>query len=397
MNMKKSLIFICFAACATLAYATDNIVKAYNKPEGGYVLIDSNGEVVGFSNEGKLAKDNAAEVQSLLGANGLILEIAGQEQPGYVPAADYVMSDSVGPLLGDIAFNQGYPYNMYTPVVENKNLVTGCVATAMAQIMAFWKYPSKCRGGRHEYTTSKLNKTLSLDFDTISFNWDKVIPNYGAVESDDDQKREISKIMYACGVSVNMNYTQTGSGTQSSYVPSALIKYFNYKSDIMLESQGSNFDNDDVKFLAALIDEIDAGHPMYCSATATDPNFASYDGGHAFVIDGYGWVSATGRQKWNSNPSETTQPFIHFNWGWGGTDQIGNPNLWYRITGDKARAPYSNIQIIRGIVPADYTADEQVEMTQDGNGAIYDILGRKVTATEPGQIYIRNGRKFIQK
>lgn len=236
---------------------------------------------------------------------------------------------------------------------------------------------------------------MKIDFDTVAFNWKNIVPNYGAKESSNEEKSEVAKLMYACGVAVNMNYNTSGSGTQSEYVPNALVKYFDFKSGIILESMDAI--GNDVEFIKALIDEIDAKHPMYCSASAQDPRFASYDGGHAFVIDGYGWVSATGRQKWNEEQKIETQPFIHFNWGWGGTDQIGNRNLWYRITGDKARAPYSNFKIIRGIVPADYTDDIQIEQSRPTDGKIYDILGREVKETVKGNVYIMNGHKFFAR
>ncbi len=392
--MRKLFFLLCMTAAAVYAVAAEDIIRAYNRPHGGFVLLDDNSEVVGFSDEGVLTADNAASLKGLLACSGLELEIVETVEAVADDVIIHVMSDSVGPLLGEIAFNQGYPYNMYAPKDGNKQCVTGCVATAMAQIMAYWRYPAQCTGGRYEYTATALNRQLSLNYDTISFNWKNIIPQYGP-ESNDEQRREIAKLMYACGVSVNMNYGVSGSGTLSTYVANALDKFFAYRSGIFLEDMGS-FGND-VNFISALIDELNARHPIYCSARATDPRFASYDGGHAFVIDGYGWKSSDVREKWNNEPSLSRQPYIHFNWGWGGTDQIGNSSLWYRITGDRYRAPYSNFEIIRGIVPANYTDDEQIEQTRSNDGKIYDILGREVKETIPGQIYISNGKKFFAR
>ena len=77
-------------------------------------------------------------------------------------------------------------------------------------------------------------------------------------------------------------------------------------------------------FLQALMDEFDNKRPVYCSATYNGDDKGSFDGGHAFVIDGYAYATTNTKKD---------KPYFHFNWGWGGTDQVGNPTLWYRLNG----------------------------------------------------------------
>ncbi len=382
--MKKIISFICIALLSCTAWATEpeNIVRAYNNPNGGYVLIDADEQIIGFSNEGKLTKDNADGVKALLAANELELVIAENGRPNRAASDDdystvYVMSDSVGPLLKDIAYNQGHPYNLWTPAIGNTHTVTGCVATAMAQIMAYWKYPQQCNPEvKVDYYTKTRNFHVQLDYDTVRFNWNNILHNYAKQESNAAQRNEIAKLMFACGAAVQMDYN-TSSGTMSQYVPGALVSTFGYKDGIMLEN---------VENISDIMAEIDAGRPMYCSGTSTVPG---YDGGHAFVLDGYGWLTPEAKQ------AAPTNPFIHFNWGWGGYDQQGNTNLWYMMSGRRSLSPYRSFQVIRGIQPPQATDDKQVEINAKNDNKIYDILGREVSETTAGHIYIRNGKKFI--
>ena len=137
------------------------------------------------------------------------------------------------------------------------------------------------------------------------------------------------------------------------------------------------------------MDEFDNKRPVYCSATYNGDDKNSFDGGHAFVIDGYAYA-ITDKDK--------VKPYFHFNWGWGGTDQVGNPTLWYRLNGSVDKSPYSSgMQIIRYIMPATMTPVEETMADDRNDGRIFDILGHEVMQTVPGQLYICNGRKFIAR
>ena len=382
---------------ATMAWAAqpEQTVRAYNNPNGGYVIVDADNEIIAFSETGTASADNQP-LSALLHSNGLTMQVMQERLPQEI-ATDAELDIVVDALLGDIAYNQGAPYNDMAPMGADekgnqKRCVTGCVATAMAQIMAYWKYPDQCqKTGEFSYTTSAQGIKMKLNYDTIAFDWDNILHSYKqGVPSTAEQRHQIALLMLACGVSVKMNYTPSSSGSVSMRVPDAFIEQFGYKKGLRFEGRDdtSKFPTEK-SFLQALIDEFDNKRPVYCSATYNGPDANSFDGGHAFVIDGYAYAKTNTKKD---------KPYFHFNWGWGGTDQVGNPTLWYRLNGSTDKSPYSSaMQIVRNIVPGNQTPVEETMADDRNDGRIFDILGHEVQQTVPGQLYIRNGHKFIAR
>lgn len=212
---------------------------------------------------------------------------------GVVPAPK--STTAVSPLLST-KWDQGSPYNAQCPGSSFNRAPTGCVATAIAQVMKYWSYPSKGMGS-HSYTCSYYpNQTLSANFGTTTYNWSSM-PN--SVYSSNNA---VATLMFHCGVAVEMNYTPDGSGAQMlayySYendysAETALKKYFGYISTLHGERKVSYTDEEWIAMLKA---DLDAGRPIPYSGFDTD------NSGHAFVCDGY-----------NNNNQ------FHFNWGWSGS------------------------------------------------------------------------------
>lgn len=165
--------------------------------------------------------------------------------------------------------------------------VTGCVATAMAQIMKYWGYPS--RGiGSHSYTpnTHPEYGVQSANYSETTYNW-TAMPNY--INS---ANNEIAKLMYHCGVSVDMDYgtsDEGGSSAVTANVAIALQNYFNYQT-CSFKYKSDNEDN----WTNMLKAELDAHRPLQYSGRGSA-------GGHSFVCCGYD----------NNNK-------FYFNWGWSG-------------------------------------------------------------------------------
>ena len=188
-------------------------------------------------------------------------------------------------------WDQDPGYNMYCPYDSNAGelTVTGCVATAMAQIMRFWEYPSHGQN-EHSYTPSNRPEfgTQSVNYAQATYDWSDMplhAPN-----------AEIAMLMYHCGVSVDMMYdigSNGGSGAYSSDIPNALTSYFRYKSGASFKNKSSYSSN---SWLNLIKTELDAGRPVQYNGSGSG-------GGHAFVCDGYD----------NSN-------YFHFNWGWSGSN-----------------------------------------------------------------------------
>ena len=193
----------------------------------------------------------------------------------------------VGPLI-TTTWDQGYPYNNLCP----NGSVTGCVATAMAQIMKYWNYPTHGIGW-HSYTPSTHPEygELTADFNATYYDWTNMTNTYGNT-STSTQQQAVATIMYHCGVSVNMDYSPTVSGAGSS---TALFDYFNYSAE-MQQLDRSNYT--DSEWIAMMRNELNAYRPIFYRGDEGS-------GGHAFICDGYD------AETYNNY-------YFHFNWGWGG-------------------------------------------------------------------------------
>ena len=129
---------------------------------------------------------------------------------------------SVEPMI-QTQWNQDCYYNALAPVAYGgpcDRCYAGCVACAMSQVMKYWDYPSKGQGS-HSYHHSEYGD-LSADFGSTTYDWNNM-PN--SIWSDNDA---IATLMYHCGVSVDMNFSPSGSGAQSRDVETAMRMYFGY-------------------------------------------------------------------------------------------------------------------------------------------------------------------------
>jgi len=200
-----------------------------------------------------------------------------------------------GPLAGGVTplistkWNQLPHYNALCPYdnVYRERTVTGCVATAMAQIMKFWSYPTT-GSGFHSYNHSRYG-TLSANFGSTTYDWSAMPNNVTSANN------AVATLMYHCGVSVDMNYGVSATGGSGAYhtdVVTALKTYFGYSSGVKRELRSSYSQS---QWISLLKNELNAGRPI---------QYAGYGsgGGHSFVCDGY-----------------DNNDFFHFNWGWGGS------------------------------------------------------------------------------
>ncbi|MBO4654305.1 MAG: C10 family peptidase [Bacteroidales bacterium] len=220
--------------------------------------------------------------------------------------------NNVAPLL-TTNWGQRWPYNLSCPSTTNGNAPTGCVATAMAQVMKYWKYP-QTGVGSHTYTHTTYG-TLSANFESV-IAWNEMLNTYNPTSSYTPmQASAISSLMYMCGVSVEMNYGVTESGANIinggySFIPSAetaLKTYFDYSNDLhgISKSVWQNNQWVDVytnsQWMNILKNELDSGRVILYGGSIYNNTK-----GHAFVCDGY-----------NNN-------YFHFNWGWSDDGLIHN-------------------------------------------------------------------------
>ena len=277
---------------------------------------------------------------------------------------------SVTPLL-QTTWNQAPLYNNLCPGDGNDHAVTGCVATATAQVMKYWGWPHTGEGS-HSYTDGNFGYQ-SADFSATTYDWDQM-PNALTESSTPTQVAAVATLMYHIGVAVEMNYDYDGSGAVlSDYNPSAeyaLKNYFQYDFTMHSVSYDNVTDNE---WISILKNELDADPPRPILERGQ-----SASGGHAFVCDGY-----------------NEDDLFHINWGWGGycdgyfAHNGLNPN-GSGIGGNQEHAYNIDVGILIGIMPrgayqvTTYSADNTMgSTTGDGffnSGSTIDIMA----TAEPG-------------
>lgn len=287
-----------------LGYSRDRSFDAEALPENAMEWLRSyNSSIQNMVETGAEASDEVREAWTALkNGEGLPQRIKG----------------AVNPLI-TTQWNQRPPYNGLCP----PDCYTGCVATAMAQIMKYWEYPN--RGiGEYSYSHSVYG-TLYANFGATSYDWDNM-PSKAYTWSSEQVQQALSTLMYHCGVSVNMNYGTSGSSAPSAKVLEAMPAYFGYSDSISLVYQ---YDYSDEEWKSVLRDELDGFRPLYYAGQ-------SDKGAHAFICDGYDDMG-----------------LFHFNWGWGGSYD------GYYLIGALNPGPnstYNNVNYaIIGIQPKSFT------------------------------------------
>ena len=300
------LVFTAATVTAGEAGITDSIPLFYVFGTGdkGFIIIagdDNVLPVLGYSATGSFKPDSLPQnvAKWLEGYKSQIRYIITNRIPANTDITEKwnALSDggisysgqattTVNPLL-QTTWNQSPYYNSLCP----GGSVTGCVATAMAQIMKYWNYPEK-GSGFHSYNHDQYG-TLSANFGGTTYNWASM-PN--AVNG---ANSAVATLMYQVGVSVDMGYSPESSG---AYVISAaspvvhcseyaLKTYFGYKTSMQGLKRSDYTDN---QWLQMMKTDLAAGKPVLYAGFGSG-------GGHCFVADGF-----------------DRNDYIHMNWGWGG-------------------------------------------------------------------------------
>ena len=278
---------------------------------------------------------------------------------------DGVEDNEVGPLL-TTQWYQMSPYNLYCP----GNTMTGCVATAMAQVLKYWNYPAFGKGS-HSYTDDSGYGTQSADFGDTRYDWSNM-PNKLTYSSSATEKAAVATLMYHCGVSVNMHYSTTYSGTAMNKCEVALPTYFRFNNhDIRYRGKGQMSNS---TWTDTLIAELNDYRPIIYGGTGPA-------GGHCFVCDGY-----------------NAQRYLHFNLG-----EDGDGDGYYAIGAISYGAYTFNQEndAILGIHPeyGVYTSAETVSFTRLGGQqqvwlSTCDTLDAPWTATESADWFTVSGTGF---
>ena len=197
---------------------------------------------------------------------------------------------NIEPILKDVVWGQSKPFNNLCPIVNGERSVTGCVATALSQIMYAHKHPQQGTGS-YSYSLSN-NMQISEDFSQTIYDWEHMIPNYNK-QYTEQEATAVATLMYHVGVASHMSYSPSASGAVSVWALQGLQRHFNYDADIKVAIKDYTLES---TILTTIAEELQAGRPVYVSGRTVK------DEGHAFICDG---IHSDG--------------YIHINWGWNGT------------------------------------------------------------------------------
>lgn len=281
----------------------------FNKADGGWVIVGGDEvchDIIAFSETGTFDYDNApSNLRNWLsGYEAEISHAIAATTDGGVRKAvkKTAVTTSAGETIEAMIkthWDQSEPYWNMCPDDSKGRCYTGCVATAMAQVMYFWQWPKVGVESKSYYDSYGCKKTLSTTFSDHYYDWDNMqLETSGYTTT--AQKNAVAQLMYDCGVSVEMQYSSDGSGAYSNYIPVALNSYFSYQNTMSYVLKRNYKETDWVNLIYA---ELAAGRPVLYSGADGDAENA---GGHQFICDGYQFVSNTHK--------------FHFNFGWSGQD-----------------------------------------------------------------------------
>ena len=300
-QMPQSLLL---STSTSADYAPFYVYNAENN--GGFVIVSgesSIGNIIGYSDTGSFdLKDAPSNVVTMMKMfSTLVNNVQRTGSTNYVPDDPLVGPKGnvkVAPLLDKIQWGQGKPFNgkmpAKKPTTDNKNTnyYVGCVATAMSQIMRFHKYPTVGKGTMTY--TDNLGKKHSPNFGATTFDWTKMPERCEEDNADETENEQVSTLCSMAAYSVYMSFMPSGeAGAFSQAVTGALVHNFGYDNGISYKKREYY---STPQWMKMITDELDAGRPVFYSASNEDGK-----GGHAFVCDGYDDAG-----------------YVHINWGWSG-------------------------------------------------------------------------------
>lgn len=276
----------------------------------GFVVVSGDDRtlpILGYSDAGHFDAENipdnmqwwldqyVAEISSLDEATPEVDKLA-QQGMGIAYAGS--TQTAIAPLTKS-TWGQRAPFYFQCPKISGSYCVTGCVATAMAQIMYYHKWPTSTSTAIPAYTT-RTNNISMPQLSTTTFAWSSMKDTYADTETSttNTANAAVAKLMLYCGQSVNMNYG-TGSSGAGDY-SEVFVKYFKYSTTAR---KLTRTDYTKAQWEAFILNELNNKRPvMYGGMKA--------DGGHSFVLDGY-----------------DGNGYFHFNWGW-----YGGQNGYFALT-----------------------------------------------------------------
>lgn len=317
------------------ATASENQYYVYENANGeGWVMVAANDvahPILAYSETGHFRTDNQpTNLKTWL--DGYDRQILKAEKAGLVAPASIQKEWSalrsgarkataatpvVSPLI-KTGWDQDAPFWNLCPTKSSEHVYTGCVATAMAQVMNYHQWPKQ---GTGSHSIKFNSKTYTVNFGTTTYDWDNMLDRYDSGNPTTAQKNAVATLMYHCGVAVDMQYGTADEGGSAAYTidyngywsgkgtmcaETALKQFFGYNAETIKGYYRDGDSDEGMKswtkseWIAMLKVELDAARPiMYAGGGCDDPDDEETCYGHSFVCDGY-----------------DSQNYFHFNFGW---------------------------------------------------------------------------------
>ncbi len=337
---------------------TDPYYYVFNKGNNeGFVIIagdDCAAEVLGYVDSGSFnPADMPPNMKEMLNAYAEEIAWARANVKSSSTYQPVFARQVVAPLM-ETKWGQENPYNLDCFTLTGRQAVTGCVATALAQVMYYHKWPKNATTEIPRYTTKIRNITDDDYYDAlppVTFDWDNIQTTYNGTETSSDPKAAaVAQLMHYCGHASKMSYGTGGSAAALFDCITALNDYFGY-ANTPICIQRSCYTRE--KWEEIIYNELHHGRPVLIGGNTY------YDSGHAFVCDGY-----------------DGEGFFHINWGWEGKSdgyyrlESLNPASQGMGTGVSSRGfTFKNIALV-GISPTivedgSFTSDIPKVMVED--------------------------------
>ena len=275
----------------------------FNVGDGqGFVIVSGDertASILGYADSGNITDDSVPDGLRYL-LDGYAEQMAwlastdGDSRSGSGNGSRRVSAarKAISPLI-ETRWNQSAPYNANCPALDDTKTVTGCVATCMAQLMYYHKWPTEACSPLPGYTTRNGEFTLR-DLPATTFSWSDMTATYAAGTTG-AAADAVALLMQYCGWALQMNYNVSSKGGSSAYsvsIAEALKRNFNYDGSVRY-AQRRHYSYQD--WVDLIYTELANNRPVALGGQ-------SIGGGHSFVCDGY-----------------EADDYFHINWGWGGT------------------------------------------------------------------------------
>lgn len=358
------------------ALAAEQPVYVFNAVEGqGFVIVsgdDRTDAILGYTTEGTYDEDNLPEnFREWLNQMTAEIEALQQlpeteaQQPAearaevngpkaeprqvgiHAPIAPLILTTwNQGNTYNKENYNTDGIYNFKLPKEGSYYPCTGCVATAGAQIMYYFKCPQGPTTVVPGYKNENSRVNTTTDLPSTEFQWDKMKTSYSSSDAYTDAAKAVAELMLYAGYAAHMRYSADGSSANQMTLARGMAEYFGYDPNTLKYIKRSDYSV--AEWDELMYNELANGRPIiYDGAQAADGS-----NGHAFLCDGYDGAG-----------------LYHFNWGWGGSS-----NGYFKLQATNPDGPngypgyiFNNSAVIgiqpnTGIVPVDPNADDEWEV-----------------------------------